>query len=306
MGSVQIDLPSPSYWQDFERITLDVCRKLWDNQYAEHNGRQGQAQGGVDVFGYDKVQGEFVGVQCKKRKNKANGLEVPSATLTADEIDAEIKEMKASKWDLDRYVIATTGPRDVALQKHVREYNRKGGKPEVTLWFWEDYVGGLNDNPSLLYRYYESYLKAGSRYSEEEHYYRMLAMGFDRPAMVVEFRDESEVSSFITAIKLLQASVATGRLVDHNGHFVDQAHVPEKAEPEIKSIKAKLRKIIAMAQKLSEQGVITQSQHMIIIRDPAAAQILNDLRRETIGELNAILRRFGIEDVVSEIGISNS
>lgn len=306
MGSVQIDLPSPSYWQDFERITLDVFRKLWDNQYAEHNGRQGQAQGGVDVFGYDKVQGEYVGVQCKKRKNKANGLEVPSATLTANEIDAEIQEMKASKWDLDRYIIATTGPRDVALQEHVREYNRTGGKPEVTLWFWEDYVSGLNDNPSLLYRYYESYLKAGSRYSEEEHYFRMLAMGFDRPAMVVEFRDESVVSSFIAAIKLLQASVVTGRLLDHNGHFVDQAHVPKKAEPEIKSIKAKLRKIIAIAQNLSEQGVITQSQHMIIIRDPAAAQILNDLRRETIGELNAILRRYGIEDVVSEIGISNS
>jgi hypothetical protein len=305
MGSVQVDLPPPSYWQDFERITLDVCRKLWNNQYAEPNGRQGQAQGGVDVYGYDNVQGEYVGVQCKKRKNKANGLEVPSTTLTVDEIDAEIKEMKASRSDLDRYVIATTGPRDVALQDYVREYNRNNGRPEVTLWFWDGYVSDLNDNPNLLYRYYEGYLKASSRYSTDEHYYRMLAMGFDRPAMVIEFRDESEVSSFVAAIKLLQTSVTTGKLLDHDGHFVDQAHVPRKSEPEIKSIKTKLRKIISIAQNLLEQGVITQSSYMIIIRDPAAVQVLNDLRRETIGELNAILRRFCIEEVFSEIGKSS-
>ena len=82
MGNIAVDIFPPAYWQDFERLTLDIAKIQWKDDYAERHGREGQAQGGVDIFGYNHSAKEQTGIQCKKRALKAKpSHESPSNTL---------------------------------------------------------------------------------------------------------------------------------------------------------------------------------------------------------------------------------
>ena len=74
MLAIEVEIAPPLNWQDFERLTLDIAKVQWKDDYAERNGRQGQAQAGVDVYGYNYNQKEHVGIQCKKK----NSSGVPS------------------------------------------------------------------------------------------------------------------------------------------------------------------------------------------------------------------------------------
>lgn len=133
MGNIFAEIPPPSYWQDFELLTLDLCRLKWRDDYAERNGREGQKQAGVDVSGYSHTAKEQTGVQCKKRKTKINGVTAPSSSLTADEIDEEIKAARSFSPSLQRFIIATTGPRDSSLQEHVRTLNSASPPFKISL-----------------------------------------------------------------------------------------------------------------------------------------------------------------------------
>jgi hypothetical protein len=94
MGNIFVEIPPPANWRDFELLTLNMCRQRWKDDYAERNGREGQAQSGVDVFGYNYSANERTGVQCKKRKTKLNGVSAPSNSLTTKEVKEEIRAAK--------------------------------------------------------------------------------------------------------------------------------------------------------------------------------------------------------------------
>jgi hypothetical protein len=298
MGNVFAEIPPPGHWQDFELITLDICRMKWRDDYAERNGRQGQAQAGVDVFGYNYSAKERTGVQCKKRKTKLNGVTVPSSSLTSTEIDTEIKSAKLFQQQLDRFIVATTGPRDADLQTHVRNLNDKNHSMKVSLWFWDDYVEFLNGNENLLYRYYENILKYRQRYSEAEHYLRMLAVAFDRPAIRTPFHLENRATDFITAISLLQLAVTTGVLKDQSGYVIDQTRVPEPLPRQLKAIKKNLQQIRTVATNALRMGSIVEYESVIEIRDPKLQIELNQLRKDVVENLNVLLGSANIERII--------
>ena len=106
MGNIVVDIFPPSYWQDFEKLTLDISKIQWKDDYAERHGREGQAQGGIDILGYNHSARERTAVQCKKRIQKTKpSYESPSNTLTIQEIDEEIRKVKSSGHILDRFII---------------------------------------------------------------------------------------------------------------------------------------------------------------------------------------------------------
>lgn len=58
----------PSNWQDFEKL----CKKLWGEIWEcpdtiQCNGRSGQNQSGVDIYGKPKNETGYYGIQCKGR-----------------------------------------------------------------------------------------------------------------------------------------------------------------------------------------------------------------------------------------------
>lgn len=297
MNNIFVEVPTPDYWQDFELLTLDICRIKWKDDYAQRNGRQGQPQCGVDVYGYNKNINEKTGVQCKKRKNQSKGAEVPSSSLTKNEIDAEIKAMSSFIPKLDRFIIATTAQRDSLLQTYVRELNSKSTSIEITLWFWDDFVEILNENENLMYRYYSNVLKHRDKYSNKEHYLRMLALAFDRPAIRTPFNIENRATDFIEAMSLLQQAISTGILKDKNGHVVDQVKISSEEIKIFKNIKKNLQKIRNKLTEALKNNIIIQHQTVIEIRDHELVQELNELRNIVIAELNKILENNQIDAI---------
>jgi hypothetical protein len=63
----------PKSWADFEDLCHAIFRAEWNDRYAQKNGRNGQPQHGVDVFGSpNAVRDVSHGVQCKG-KDRAYG-----------------------------------------------------------------------------------------------------------------------------------------------------------------------------------------------------------------------------------------
>lgn len=134
----------PENWQDFEKL----CKKLWGEIWncpdtIKRNGRLGQHQNGVDIYGIPQGESQYFGIQCKGKDDYTN------STLTEKEIEEEIQKAKAFKPALKRFVFATTANKNVGIEEYVREKDiecRANGLFEVYLACWEDIVDLLEDN----------------------------------------------------------------------------------------------------------------------------------------------------------------
>ena len=84
----KISLPILEYWQDFEDLCCDLWRQLWKDPNTQKNGRSGQAQKGVDVYGRPDQGPEWAGVQCKHKE------QLVGAMLTRKEIEKEVEEAR--------------------------------------------------------------------------------------------------------------------------------------------------------------------------------------------------------------------
>lgn len=75
-------IQKPENWPDFETL----CKQLWGEIWGipmkiKKNGRNGQPQAGVDVYGVPKGEANYWGIQCKGKGDYTN------AKLTKKEID---------------------------------------------------------------------------------------------------------------------------------------------------------------------------------------------------------------------------
>ena len=146
-----LQVPPPKNWQDFETICWDLWRKIWHDPTAQKNGRQGQHQHGVDIYGRPDKGKLWAGVQCKGKDNYTN------QKVTEEELREEVE--KALKFDspLSEFTIATTAPRDSNIQKLARlitDDHLDRGLFSVTVFFWEDIKDRLEDFRDVLEKYY--------------------------------------------------------------------------------------------------------------------------------------------------------
>lgn len=133
MSLSSTQLPKPKDWQDFERKTCTLFACVLGDPRTRLNGRSGQPQHGVDVYGRRGGTGtEWVGVQCK---------------LSGDEItEAELKAElgKAAKFSpaINEFVLVTTAPRDAKIQAVARQlttsYSNTQRPIVVEVWGWQD------------------------------------------------------------------------------------------------------------------------------------------------------------------------
>jgi len=149
------ELPRPKSWGEFEGIVFDIFSRWWNDTKAQRHGRSGQPQQGVDIYGQPTgLNGQYVGVQCKRTEN---------GRLTRQKIEAEIAQADAFRPPLAAYTIATTESRDAALQQATREINearQARGIFPVDIVFWEDLCDALShpDNRDLLRKHYAHFL----------------------------------------------------------------------------------------------------------------------------------------------------
>lgn len=142
----------PKEWGTFEDLCHALFKRVWHDPLAQKNGRRGQAQHGVDIFG--SLNGDrrsYLGVQCKgKDRNYGKRAEWP-------EVLAEI--MKAEKFSppLDKWIFATTAPVDANLQQAARELSVKrmaNGQFSVDVLGWEDIQALMASEPTVVTEFY--------------------------------------------------------------------------------------------------------------------------------------------------------
>lgn len=126
-------IPKPSDEQAFERASIVLWRGLLSDPNVQRNGRRGQRQNGVDLFGLrDRDPERHVGIQCK--------LKGDGHALTEDEVRDEVKKALTFKPRLKEYFVITTAPDDVAMQELARELtaelNKAGTPLLVYVWGW--------------------------------------------------------------------------------------------------------------------------------------------------------------------------
>lgn len=137
-------IQKPENWQDFETL----CKKLWGEVWnipmkIKKNGRNGQSQAGVDVYGVPKGETNYWGIQCKGKDDYAN------AKLTKAEIEREIDKAKTFSPKLSVFIIATTMNKDAEIEAYVREKDlesRHNNGFEILLFCWEDIADLIDEN----------------------------------------------------------------------------------------------------------------------------------------------------------------
>ncbi len=137
-------LRKPEYWEAFEDLCKKLWGEIWDCPEIKKNGRKGQSQHGVDVYGTERRSGDLIGVQCKGKDEYTTHDQ-----LTKKEIEDELEKAQLFKPFLCKFYFATTANKDVQIEEYIRIKNREfkeKGLFEVHLYCWEDIVELIDEN----------------------------------------------------------------------------------------------------------------------------------------------------------------
>lgn len=137
-------IQKPENWQDFEKL----CKKLWGEVWncpnlVKRNGRAGQNQCGVDVYGLPKGEAGYFGIQCKGKDDYSK------SKLTVAEIECEIAKAKDFKPKLAMLIFATTADKDVKIEQFIREKNLEHIDQQmfnIDIFSWADIVDLLEEH----------------------------------------------------------------------------------------------------------------------------------------------------------------
>lgn len=139
-------IPPPKSWQEFEDIVLSALRLRWNSTDLTKNGRQGQKQDGVDIYGHDDM-GRLVGIQGK---NTTSGI-------TFKVVESEIEKASSFEPTLRCLFVATSAPTDANLQKEVRLLSERRVNEDrfpVGILFWDDIMQDLTTDEQVFNKHY--------------------------------------------------------------------------------------------------------------------------------------------------------
>ena len=137
-------IAKPKNWQDFERCCRVLFECILNDPHVQRNGRSGQAQHGVDVYGQRGGQGgTWVGVQCK---GKDEGLD---KIFTEAELRTEVNKARSFEPALSEFIVVTTLPSDARIQEVARQItqeNDESGQPlRVAVWGWSELARPIHE-----------------------------------------------------------------------------------------------------------------------------------------------------------------
>jgi len=146
---MRLNLSYPSNWADFQDLCFQLWKEMWRDPDAHPNGRNGQAQNGVDIWGKNMFDHDYSGVQCKGKNGNYQ------SQLTTNEIDSECKKAINFQPKLTSFIMATTSPRDVKVQQHCRNLTIQCIYPfSVDTWSWDDIEDEVQCRPTIMERFY--------------------------------------------------------------------------------------------------------------------------------------------------------
>ena len=142
----------PKEWGTFEDLCHALFKRVWQDPLAQKNGRRGQAQHGVDIFGSPNGDRRFYrGVQCKG-KDSNYGSKAEWSEVLAEIAKAEQFSPKLGEW-----IFATTAPADAKIQKAARELSvgrKANGLFSVDVLGWEEILVLMASAPEVITEFY--------------------------------------------------------------------------------------------------------------------------------------------------------
>lgn len=156
--------PIPESDDVFDEMVRDACSIEWNDPMTQKNGRSGQSQNGLDVFGYPNGPGG----RCRGAQSK---LRTKGKQLSQGEIDDEIKKAQSSPLNPDQLIIVTSTGRDVALQAYVDQVSRiqtQNNSFSVKIWFWDDLLERLSIERRYILKYYKDIFTSVTNLPEAE------------------------------------------------------------------------------------------------------------------------------------------
>lgn len=131
-----VSIRPPKDWQAFERHSRLLFEYSLRDPATQNNGRAGQTQHGVDIFGRrEGGNGPLVGIQCKGKDSDYGGV------VTEDELRREVKKTQKFKPPLKEFILITTAPNDAVIQEKARlledEVRAAGRDLSISVWGWE-------------------------------------------------------------------------------------------------------------------------------------------------------------------------
>lgn len=133
MDSRNKQIARPRHWQEFEEFCLAVFSEVWKDALAQKNGRTGQPQHGVDVWGGVDGNRQVSGCSAQRQGRvaeliieigKADKVEpalehsVLAATAPAEgEIERIAREVSVSRESQGRFTVQVMGWSDIPLQR---------------------------------------------------------------------------------------------------------------------------------------------------------------------------------------------
>jgi len=136
-------LRKPENWIDFENLCKKLWGEIWKCPEIKKNGRSGQSQQGVDIYGNPFGEIDYYGIQCKGKN------EYSKSELTQKEVDREIELAKEFEPALKKFYFATTASKDSKIETYIRKKNLENikiGLFEIHLFSWEDIVDLIDEN----------------------------------------------------------------------------------------------------------------------------------------------------------------
>ncbi len=286
MNQVQVFVPPPANWQDFEGLVEEVAKSKYVPGSVQTYGRQGQVQNGVDVYAVDVFDNK-IGIQCKETKSDA---------LTAGYIDREIAKAKKFGSNLDLFIIATTQRADAKLQDHI--FNLNSGNScdfTIAIWFWDDINRDINRSQAVMASSYNIYSKNFGKLEVENHL-SALRLSFDRPAFSDNFLVERNYDQFEIALVATKAALKTGFLRDSFGKMVTET-IPSCmiGDADYKSFVLKIEKFLERIY----QAYMRDKQ--LVLKNPSQlaerAGEYNIQRRKLISVINKKLVDFSMDEI---------
>lgn len=138
----------PANYAEFETSCMRLAEKYFNTPNALKNGRTGQPQKGVDVWGYrNRDMRRPFGVQCK--------LKTTGADLTEAEVHEEWMKALEFRTPIDEFFIWTTANNDVEMEELARELalehlNATGRSVEFYVWGWQRMCDEIATDDKLI------------------------------------------------------------------------------------------------------------------------------------------------------------
>lgn len=144
-------LPIPANWQDFEALCHQLWKEVWCDPNAQRNGRAGQAQSGVDIYGCPVYGTSYAGIQCKDKDGRLG------STLSETQLLEECSNAKTFTPTLKAFTLATTASSDQSIQAVTRNLNVQRKFPfDVHVWSWNEIEAEIACRPTLVKAFYAS------------------------------------------------------------------------------------------------------------------------------------------------------